>query len=760
MFKSRLKVLLAVILIFSGIINYVPAFAAVSKPAIPKIKFVTSPKKAYLTGETLKVTVQVSGYSGKVEYTAFLYSKAGICGSKSAVQLSGKSKYNISWNLSNQGDYKLVVKVKRAGISGSKLANSKENCDSYVTSSYFSVKNKQVAISKEGSIYGSQNPEIIKTESVDLTVKAPNAVCRYVTLKGNVYINSDNATLKNVNVNGTLYINPGAKGATSFDNVYADKMVILSGKPGGYDLKGIRAKELIYNSDHPMTLKVSGNTAIDKTVINKNVILHSNGGQFGPVFLDNKGKSCLRVTLQGNFSKPLAAQTDSVITAASEDTSVSEIQIVPAGSREINVKLDGKFNNVFILKPAVLSLIHSASVHLIKTYHEAYLHVEEGAEAEITEIADNGLAALAVSGKGRIGKQSPFTRQVVEIDELPDKSKIIPLDEVQVYTGSQYEIISRFGYKENNQPYLRFRPVMKNGGPLPAKSGSNIYLRTGNILLKYMNYSDLNIYSVRINKDDGTLSIPGGSYELYMPAPDGRWYLLSFTSKQVGNSGERKSELVTVNGKPYKYTRWKAPASVKGLPYITVGTVWNDVVKILGKPEHKYIDNYNNNAVYEYNINKKTSYIYIQKVDGYFVVQGWRIEGPLKVSMGNADPKAPPFKLYSSKQEVIKAMGTPVRLEIGDSDEVWTYSGGEVRFFDDRVVAWENRGNLKVSMGIKAAKPAPLTTGSTRQEVIKAMGTPTKITYGDAFFMNEFWFYGEASVVFNPGTGLVDSYTK
>ncbi len=758
MLKFTSKLILIFVLLISIFASYIPASEAASKPALPKIKFVTSPKKEYVAGGTLKVTVQSTGYTGKVEYTAALYTQKGVYSSQAAVQLSGKDQCNISWNLYDKGEYKLVVKVKRAGIDIDRLANPKEICDSSVTSTYFSVKNKQVTISKEGSIYGAQNPETDKTEYVDLTVKAPATVCQYVTVNGDVYVNSNNVTLKDIKVTGTLYIDPGSDAAAVLDNVKADKIVILSGKPEGYDLKNVKARELVYNANNPMTLKVNGDTVINKTIVNKNVFLNSDGGRFGSVFLDNKGKLYLNVTVQGNFSEPLTVQTDSVITVSDENTFVGEIQIEPAGNMEINVQLNGKFNNIFILKPAVLSLTRGSFAHLIKAYREAYLHVEEGAEAEITEIEDNGLASLVVSGNGRIQEKSPFTKQVVGKEELPDKSKIIPLDEVQVYTGYQYNIISRSGYKVNNQPYLRLRPILKNGGPVPTKSGSYVYQHTGNTVLKYMKYSDLNIYSIKINKDDGTLNIPGGSHEMYIPAPNDGWYLLKFTTKQIGSSGERRSELTSVNGKAYKYNRWKAPASTKGLPYVTIGTVWNDVVKILGNPTKKYIDNYSNNAVYQYDIKNKTSYIYIQKVDGYFVVQGWRIEGPLKVSMGNADPKAAPFKLYSSKQEVVKAMGTPIRLEVGNGYEIWTYSGGEVKFFDDRVVAWENRGNLKVSIGTRNANAAPLAIGSTRQDVVRAMGTPTKIAYGDGFFMNEFWYYGESAVVFDENTGLVKRY--
>lgn len=52
------------------------AAAAVTKLAIPQIKFVSAPVKKYLGGDRIKFDIQSPGYSGSVEYRVVLWEDA------------------------------------------------------------------------------------------------------------------------------------------------------------------------------------------------------------------------------------------------------------------------------------------------------------------------------------------------------------------------------------------------------------------------------------------------------------------------------------------------------------------------------------------------------------------------------------------------------------------------------------------------------------------------------------------------------------
>jgi curved DNA-binding protein CbpA len=121
------------------------------------------------------------------------------------------------------------------------------------------------------------------------------------------------------------------------------------------------------------------------------------------------------------------------------------------------------------------------------------------------------------------------------------------------------------------------------------------------------------------------------------------------------------------------------------------------------------------------------------------MVVGWSdISNNLKVSIGKKDPNAPPFTLGSTSQEVITAMGTPSSI----SYDRWSYDNSSVTFENRKVVGWSDiSNNLKVSIGKKDPNATPFTLGSTAQEVIAAMGTPSSISY-------DRWSYDNSSVTF------------
>jgi|GEM_PF-4706987 len=169
---------------------------------------------------------------------------------------------------------------------------------------------------------------------------------------------------------------------------------------------------------------------------------------------------------------------------------------------------------------------------------------------------------------------------------------------------------------------------------------------------------------------------------------------------------------------------------------IKVGDSSEVVISIMGYPnsiERSY--NLLTGKAYIYKISGtrsardfEFSELYLAPDGNMLKVVGWNNNaGNLKITSGEKIPSAPPITLGSSKEDVVKAMGTPVLLD--SVDRSWLYTGGSWVKFDtsNKVISWTHKGYLKVSMGEKVASAPPINFDSTVQDVVKAMGTPTSI---------------------------------
>ena len=129
------------------------------------------------------------------------------------------------------------------------------------------------------------------------------------------------------------------------------------------------------------------------------------------------------------------------------------------------------------------------------------------------------------------------------------------------------------------------------------------------------------------------------------------------------------------------------------------------------------------------------------------VVSGWSIiDKNLKVYMGDKISSAT-FTVGSTKDGVVKAMGTPGSV-IGNT---WSYGYSSVYFSNGGVSGWSIIDKkLNVYMGEKISS-ATFTVGSTKDEVVKAMGTPSSV-------IGNTWSYGYSSVYFS--NGAVSSWSE
>lgn len=130
-------------------------------------------------------------------------------------------------------------------------------------------------------------------------------------------------------------------------------------------------------------------------------------------------------------------------------------------------------------------------------------------------------------------------------------------------------------------------------------------------------------------------------------------------------------------------------------------------------------------------------------------VIGWSdISNNLRAFLGNTEATTT-FTLGSNKQDVILAMGTP--SSISTYDNSWDYQFSTVHFnSNNQVIGWTDiSNNLRAFLG-QATENATFTSGSTKLEVIAAMGTPTSVSA-----YNNSWDYDFSTVRFDDTNKVV-----
>ncbi|MCM3611684.1 NERD domain-containing protein [Planococcus sp. MERTA32b] len=175
---------------------------------------------------------------------------------------------------------------------------------------------------------------------------------------------------------------------------------------------------------------------------------------------------------------------------------------------------------------------------------------------------------------------------------------------------------------------------------------------------------------------------------------------------------------------------------IKSGSNFTLGSTKNEVETIMGIPTH--ISTYKNEWGYQGST--------IEFDDNDQVV-GWTdYMKNLSVSLGNA--KGGYFSLGSSKDEVVNAMGTPTFISTFNNE--WGYGGSTIDFdSNDIVIGWTDfMENLSVSLG--SATGSYFSLGSTKEEVVNAMGTPTSIS----IYRNE-WGYGGSTIEFDENDVVI-----
>ncbi|MEC2132252.1 J domain-containing protein [Brevibacillus centrosporus] len=273
------------------------------------------------------------------------------------------------------------------------------------------------------------------------------------------------------------------------------------------------------------------------------------------------------------------------------------------------------------------------------------------------------------------------------------------------------------------------------------------YLRKKNIFERLLAFEARDIKQI----NESQLRVK--TYEEYsIKYGDGTSKFKSFNSEYLVDVSENGSllvnELLKTNEIESKTEKTKSasaeqlinPSVRPSLSHFTLESSKEEVLSIMGAPSSSH-------KTYQ----GETWSYGLAQVD--FNEQGKVIEwadigNKLKVSIGVAKPKVPPFTLGSPKKEVIEAMGTPNTLRNSFGGETWSYDLSSIEFNQQgQVIGWSEIGTkLYVSIGDENPEAAPFTMGSSLKDVINAMGTPTAFRMT---FSGVTWGYGLSSVEFD-----------
>ncbi|MCU8019890.1 hypothetical protein L5M36_23940, partial [Shewanella sp. SM72] len=113
------------------------------------------------------------------------------------------------------------------------------------------------------------------------------------------------------------------------------------------------------------------------------------------------------------------------------------------------------------------------------------------------------------------------------------------------------------------------------------------------------------------------------------------------------------------------------------------------------------------------------------------------------------------------KDDVLRLQGTPSDIDIYSNTETWWYGSSQVEISksNDRVIAWNNSGNLKIrySPGSNTTSAQHYTRGSHKDDVLRLQGTPSDI---DIYSNTETWWYGSSQVEISTPNDQVVSWNN
>lgn len=157
--KRIFSMVIASLLVMTMFVGYLPAKEVSAKVVVPQIEFANPPVTQYNVGDRVNFNIHAPNYGGRVQYRVVLWNDS----KKSYYDLwnagngypekyytkwqpYGNNIFTLGWIIFEPGSYRITVYAKRAGIPNSKTAKKGYNCDSYMESVAFTVKEKEAMI--------------------------------------------------------------------------------------------------------------------------------------------------------------------------------------------------------------------------------------------------------------------------------------------------------------------------------------------------------------------------------------------------------------------------------------------------------------------------------------------------------------------------------------------------------------------------------------------------------------------------------------
>lgn len=547
--KQRFSILFAVLFTSIVLLGNVSANAATTKVVLPKIQFTTAPTTEYTVGDRIRFNINALPYGGRVEYRVVLWEDAKKTytdlwnagnGHPTRYYTSwhpyGNETFTLGWPIFNPGNYRITVYVKRLGVPNDKTALKGMNCDNYVESVAFKVKPKAsgLILDKEGTTYGSANAASPEKTIGEVKLTANNVTYHNAVVDGNITITGDKASLNNITVNGNIIVNPGTKGITNLENVSAKEIQILSGSYDSIHLKGVRADKLSTDSIDGVKIIAKENTVIGQTVINTDADIEAAGGSFGDVQVSNKNNDNKYVGLIGTFNKPIQVKSNATIYAETGAV-IPRVEISPA-NKETEFVLSGVFKDIVVKNDVYITLDVDTKINNLTAEAASAIYLDQNSVIE--NLTSNVI--VYTLGDGRVIHKTGVVVEGTSDIKVPTAESIIGSINPKVEAGSISD-------GTNQVSVLNMKLQSEDGTPVTATNG-DLYVFDGINTIKTA-YPGGNTYTIYKNSD-GSLALAGGSYEIYFPSGS-KWYVMKFTTEQVGEEGMLSSKLISVYGKPY-----------------------------------------------------------------------------------------------------------------------------------------------------------------------------------------------------------------
>lgn len=548
-FKQKFTIAFAALFISTVLFGRISTNATAAQVVLPKVHFITAPTTEYTAGDRVRFNINALPYGGRVEYRVVLWEDSKKTyhdlwhagnGHPTRYYTSwrpyGNETFTLGWPITEPGDYRITVYVKRLGIANSKAALKGMNCDSYAESVAFKVKPKITGfdLNKAGTTYGSSNPASLQSFKGEVKITAANVTLNNAAVDGNITITGNNSALKNVTVNGNIIVNPGSEGSANLENVTAKEIQVLSGSNNSIHLKGVKADRLTTDSVDGVKVTAQPNTIIGQTILNSNTDVEAAGGSFGEVVISNKNNDNKYISLIGNFNKQVVVKSFASI-YAEEGALIPRVEISSA-DKGVEVALSGAFKDIAVKNDAYLTLDVDSRIERLAAEASTAIYLDTNS---VIEMLTSSIVTYTF-GDGRvIGKTGVVVEGTSDI-QVPTAENVLGSIDPKIESGYISD-------GSNQVAVLNFILQGEGGAPISATNG-DLYVFDG-ISTVRMAYPGGNTYPI-IKNADGTLALAGGNYEIYFPSGN-KWYVLKFTTKQIGEEGTLSSQLITINGKPY-----------------------------------------------------------------------------------------------------------------------------------------------------------------------------------------------------------------